>query len=340
MAQTSAFLLLCAGLCACSIDDPNPIPPPGASSPVDRLSQLGIFEGDLGLQTPRNDFFGYEVNVSLYSDGASKVRFVHVPEGSALHATEDRWAVPTGSYLVKTFFYPRDARDPSLGRRLLETRFLVKQTNGYAYSTYVWNDEQTDAVASGGNLDLSVSWIDANGIEHDGDYHVPGLTLCDSCHRGRALGLRNRQMARGEAGAADDQIAQLVAAGVLDEAPEIREPLVDPFGSAPLDDRARSYLDANCAHCHARDGSAASTKLYWAREATDAAGLPRCRSTATVDGRDRVLVPGRPRESEFLARMTSSDPFVRMPRGPSRVPDGAGLAVLSEWVRAMPGGCP
>jgi uncharacterized repeat protein (TIGR03806 family) len=335
-----AWALLCASLCACSIDDANPIPPPGGSSPVDRLSELGIFEGDLATQTPRSDFFGYEVNVPLYSDGASKFRFVYVPPGSALHATDDRWGVPAGSYLVKTFYYPKDARDPSLGRRLLETRFLVKHQSGFAYSIYLWNDDQTDAVATGGNLDIPVSWIDENGIQHDDGYHVPGITLCDSCHRGRALGLRNRQMAGVDGGSSDDQIARLVDAGVLDQPPLEPDPLVAPFGSAPLADRARAYLDANCGHCHAKDGPAAGTKVYWARENTDQAHLPSCKATAGVDGKDRVLVPGRPEASEFLARMRSSDPFVRMPRGPLRVPDGAAIALLSQWVAAMPAGCP
>jgi uncharacterized repeat protein (TIGR03806 family) len=307
---------------------------------VDRLSQLGIFQGDVALQQPRNDFFRYDVNVSLYSDGAEKFRFVHVPPGNTLRATSDRWDVPTGSYLVKTFYYPLDARDPGRGRRLLETRFLVKQPSGYQYSVYVWNDDQTDATASGGNVDLPVSWVDDNGIQHDDHYHVPGVSMCDGCHRGRALGLRNRQMSRGTPDTGEDQIAGRVAAGLLDQAPAQPDPLVDPFGSAPLEDRARAYLDANCSHCHAPDGSAASTHLYWAREDTDWPDLPLCRSTESVDGRDEVLVPGQPQRSEFLARMRSSDPFVRMPRGPVHIPDGAGIAVLTAWVAAMPVGCP
>jgi hypothetical protein len=177
-------------------------------------------------------------------------------------------------------------------------------------------------------------------MEHDERYHVPGLSLCDSCHRGRALGLRNRQMAREEDGPDPGQIERLIEVGVLDSAPAAREALVDPFGSAPLDERARAYLDANCSHCHAEDGPAAGTKVYWDREHTERSSLPLCRATAAVDGRDHVVVPGRPQDSEFLARMRSPDPFVRMPRGPVHVPDGAGIALLSQWVAAMPPGCP
>ena len=117
--------------------------------------------------------------------------------------------------------------------------------------------------------------------------------------------------------------------------------MADPFGGGPLEDRARAYLDANCAHCHGEGGSAAGTDLFWDREHTATRLLALCRSTTPISGSDRVIVPGHPEQSEFLERMQSGDPFVRMPRGPTHVPDGAGIAVLSHWVAGMrPRGCP
>ena len=327
---------------ACRADTATPIAPPGSSTPVDRLSQLGIFEGDVAKQTPRSDFVPYDVNVALYADGASKLRFLYVPPGTHLGATDDRWEVPIGAYFVKTFFYPLDARSPEAGRRLIETRFLVRNAGGYTVSTYLWNDEQTDAFASPGNVDVPITWIDEGGVAHVGHFHVPGTSQCQSCHSERALGLRTRQMDRAATfpdGTAN-QIDHLVRLGTLDAVPSQRLPLVDPLGSGSLDDRARSYLDANCAHCHGAGGSAARTNFSLDREDTDAPHLPLCRSTASVGGNDHVIVPGRPSESALLARMTSTDPFVRMPRGPTHVPDGAGIAVLWTWIAAMsPAGC-
>jgi uncharacterized repeat protein (TIGR03806 family) len=345
MLKPNGLLLafLACGFCACQIDEPQPVPPPGSSVARDHLSELGIFIGDLPAQSPAAGFEPYDVDVSLYSDGASKYRFVHLPPGTQLGATVDRWEIPVGTYLVKTFYFPFDARDPDAGDRLIETRFLVKRSDGYLYSTYLWNDAQTDAIASGGNVDVPIRWIDPNGVEHDDSYHVPGVSQCQSCHADRALGLRTRQMdlEGSYADGTSNQLDHFVAAGLLDGVPDQRAPLVSTFGNAPLDDRARAYLDANCSHCHAPDGEAASTGLYWGREHTGALDLPRCRPTDAVDGRHLVIVPGHPEQSEFLARMSSADPFVRMPRGPVHVPDGAGIAVLSQWVSAMaPAGCP
>jgi hypothetical protein len=60
-----------------------------------------------------------------------------------------------------------------------------------------------------------------------------------------------------------------------------------------------------------------------------------------VEGRNQVIVPGHPEDSEFLVRMQSSDPFARMPLGPVRTPDDAGIEMLSQWVAGMtPRGCP
>ena len=81
-----------------------------------RLSELHVFEGDPSLQRPAPGFVRYDVNVPLYSDGAHKHRFVFVPEGEKIHVTDTWWELPVGAYLVKTFYYPRDERDPSLER--------------------------------------------------------------------------------------------------------------------------------------------------------------------------------------------------------------------------------
>jgi uncharacterized repeat protein (TIGR03806 family) len=326
------------------VDQPVPVPPPGSSTPVDRLSEMGIFVGDLAQLQPSAGIVAYDVNVSLYSDGAQKHRFIYVPPGKQIQATSDRWQPPQGAYFIKNFYYPNDARDPSQGIRLIETRFLIQQDGGLVASTYLWNSEQTDAIASGGNVDVPVRWIDSNGLLHDDYFHVPGTSLCQNCHDERILGLRTRQIDHpGDyPDGTSDQMSHLVAAGVLDALPpDGGIVLTDPFGTAPLDARARSYLDANCALCHASVGAASGTGLFWDYEDTTASLLPICRPTHGVAGNDQVIVPGHPEQSEFISRMLSSDPFVRMPQGPTHIPDGAAIAVLSQWVQSMtPPGCP
>lgn len=329
--------MLVWGLVGACIDEPVAVPPPGSSVGVDRLSQLGLFDGELAALQPRAGVVPYDVNVALYADGADKRRFFVVPPGAALGATDDRLAVPVGTYFVKNFFYLLDERDPSAGRKLIETRILVEQAHGSLLaSTYVWNDAQTDAIVSGGNVDVQAHWIDASGAARAGFFHVPGVSQCQDCHANRTLGIRDRQLDKG------NQLSDLVAMGVIDAQPPAGLTLVDPFGSASLDARARSYLDANCAHCHAPGASAGFTSVYWDYEHTAADQLPTCRAAkASVGGASRVLVPGDPAHSSFLTRMRSSDPWARMPQGPVHVPDAAAIAMLSQWVDAMtPAGCP
>lgn len=301
-----------------------------------------MFAEPLAQLSPMPGIEPYDVNVSLYSDGAQKQRFIWLPPGSDVHAAADRWVLPTGAYLIKNFYFPNDERDPTAGDHLVETRFLIQGDSGLTASTYVWNDDQTDAVVSGGNLDVPVHWIDTAGTAHDVSFHVPGTSLCESCHDNRELGWRTRQIVHPGtySDGTTDQAAHLVAEGVLDAPPPAGLVLVDPTGSDPIDARARSYLDANCSHCHATVGDASSTGVFLDYESTDAAHLPLCKSTGTVGGNDKVIVPGHPEKSVLLSRMFASDPFVRMPRGPTRIPDPDGTAVISAWIQQMPpGGC-
>ncbi len=314
------------------------IAPPGAVTPVERLSELGVFEGDPAKQVPRNGFVAYDVNASLYADGARKRRFVYVPAGSRISTSFDRWQLPQGSYLVKTFSFPRDLRNPALGERLIETRFLVRTADGFTASTYVWNEQQSDATASRGDLDVPVSFLDEQGVQRDLLFHVPSTSQCAACHADRALGFRSRQLDHvAEYGdGTHDQIAHFAKLGLIDQRPPAHLLLSDPGGDAPLAARARSYLDANCSHCHGEGGSAERTDLFWDLEHTSPNELPSCRSTRSVDGRDRVLVPGHPEQSEFLARMRSANPRVHMPRGPAKLADAAGISLLSAWVASLP----
>ena len=338
-AITAAALLTLALLTLSGCSRPlRPIAPPGAVAPVERLSELGIFEGDPARQVPRNGFVAYDVNAALYADGARKRRFVYVPKGSRIRTSFDRWQLPVGSYLVKTFSFPRDLRDPARGERLIETRFLVRTKDGFTASTYVWNEAQSDARASAGDLDVPVSWLDEQGFRQERVFHVPSTSQCTACHADRALGFRSRQLDRAAvyADGTHDQITHFARLGLIDQPPPEHLLLSDPAGDGTLATRARSYLDANCSHCHGQGGSAERTEVFWDLEHTSNQELPSCRATRAIDGRDRVLVPGHPEQSEFLARMRSKDARVHMPRGPAMWADQAGISLLSAWVASLP----
>lgn len=286
-------------LASCAVDEPVRLPPAGGGPPADRLSELGL-----------DDALPYDVLVPLWSDGADKARSILAV--APLGATDDAWDVPTGTYLVKTFAF---------GGRRVETRVIAFLDGGPRFATYVWNAAQTEAFASGGNLDVAVG---------DRVLHVPGTSQCTACHATGALGIRTPQLA--------GQLDALVAAGVVDHRPARVDPFVDPFGEADLEPRAASYLDANCAHCHRPGGTAADTRADWRREHLRD---NICRGANDAVGGARLVIdPGRPDASVAIARMTSADPFVHMPRGPSHIIDERGLAVVTDWIASLPAGCP
>lgn len=291
------------------VDQPVEVAPYGGGPPAERLSQLGLF-ADPVAQVPAVGVVPYDVIAPLWSDGATKRRFIATP--TRLATTADAWTMAVGTYLVKTF---------GAGDRLVETRVIAFGVGAVQMATYVWNDAQTDAFASGGNIDIDVG---------DHVHHVPGTSQCDDCHRGGALGIRTPELV--------DQLPALLAAGVADRMPDEIDPFVDPYEpAAALDDRARSYLDVNCAHCHSPGGAAQGTHADWRRAHT---GEAICRDASYgVDGADRIIDPGHPERSVLIARMRSSDPFVHMPRGPSHVVDERGVAMLEQWIASL-AGCP
>lgn len=298
---------------ACAVDEPVLIDPVGGGPPAARLSELGLFRGDLAALEPVDAATPYTVIAPLWSDGADKARAVL---GPPMTATADHWELAPGTYLVKTF---------AIGDRRVETRVLeFVAGGGVRAATYVWTAAQDEAYASGGNLDLAVG---------DHVHHVPGTDQCDACHRGGALGLRTPQLA--------NELATLVARGAVAGPPpaDAAAPFVDPYDdAADLTARATSYLDANCAHCHSPGGEAQGTRADWRR---DHVAEAICRvASYDVDGAHRIIAPGDPGNSVLLARMREGDAFLHMPRGPSHVVDARGVAMLTAWIAALPRSCP
>ncbi len=112
-----------------------------------KLSAYGFFKGDLAMQEPADGVIPYHLNTPLFTDYAEKLRFVKVPAGAKLQYNDSAvFDFPVGSSLIKTFYYPNDFRDPSKGRRLIETRLLIHEAGGWKTLPYIWNKEQTDAI--------------------------------------------------------------------------------------------------------------------------------------------------------------------------------------------------
>ena len=360
--RARSFLALCSfvgaaavGAAACSGGDGGGGPQPSPTIPYPNLSDYGLFEGNGASQTPVAGVIPYDVIATLFADHSWKKRFLMVaPGGRIQYEPSEPWDFPVGSIVIKTFYYPEDVRDPAAGETLLETRLLIRESDGWKPHTYVWNEAQTEATLKIAGARIPVAWIDTSGTMQSLEYRVPNTNQCLGCHGEpgvtHLLGPRTRQLNRDyDHGAGPvNQIDHLAALGLLDTTPPPigdRETLVDPLGSAALDARARAYLDVNCAHCHNPDQSlATSSGLHLGFETTDSSALGVCRHPVAAGGGTGGLaydiVPGDPDASIMVYRMASTDPEIKMPEMPTQLSDAAGVDLISQWITAMtPPGC-
>ncbi|MEL6133970.1 MAG: hypothetical protein AAFR59_11455, partial [Bacteroidota bacterium] len=127
-----------------------------------QLSDYELFTGNLADQVPAEGVIPYQLNTPLFTDYASKLRFVKLPEGQSVpYNAEKVLDFPVGTIIIKTFYYPHDARDPSKGRELMETRLLIHEEKGWKALPYHWDEEQQDAYLEVAGDTRLVQWRDA-----------------------------------------------------------------------------------------------------------------------------------------------------------------------------------
>ena len=300
------------------------------SGPYGRIANSGV--------TP------YRLNTPLFSDYAEKFRFFYVPKGKTIAwRDDDVLDFPVGSVLVKSFGYPTDIRKPDDQLRILETRLLVRRETGWIALPYVWNADGTDAILKRAGMRVDVSWTHLDGKPRTISYAVPNVNQCKGCHDNGANGLgligpKARNLNRA------GQLEALYSAGKLDRLPANapRLPVWNNPATGSVEMRARAYLDVNCAHCHNRSGPANTSGLWlaWEQQAGPNLGVGK-RPTAAGRGSGEgefAIEPGHSDRSIIIYRMQSLDPGIAMPELGRATVHEEGVALLSQWIAAMPMG--
>ena len=320
------------------------------SRPMQRLSEYGFFTGRPADQVPAPGTMAYRLNTPLFSDHAEKLRFVRLPSGVTVSYNDTAVLdFPVGTAIIKTFCYPHDMRKPEKGRRLMETRVLLREANGWKALPYVWDEAQTDAELDVAGVTLEASYIDVDGRKRRHPYFVPNMNQCKGCHnRSEAMtpiGPSARQLSGplqvGQTG--PSQLETWASLGILTGLPPVgkRPPAVvwnDP-STGTTDQRARLWLDINCAHCHNPAGPASTSGLFLGVNESDPLRLG-IRKSPVAAGRASAglahdIEPGRPEASILLHRMESTDPGVMMPELGRSQADPAAVALIREWIRSM-----
>jgi uncharacterized repeat protein (TIGR03806 family) len=312
------------------------------------LSQTGAFK-DTPHMVPSDELVPYDLIVPFWSDGAQKRRWMAMPAGKIEFSPTGEWVFPAGTVFVKTFELPVDARDPTLKRRL-ETRLLMVQGGGVVYGVdYKWRPDLSDADLMPDSLNESVPIADAAGQTHSQSWYYPSRKDCMTCHNqlaGGVLGIKTRQMNHDfvyPSGVADNELREWNHLGFfttpLQEADIKDLPRLAAAGdeSRSLEDRARSYLDANCSHCHRPGGTTVAG--FDARYDTPLDQQELVNGAVVLDqGIDhpRIIAPHDIwRSIAYMRINTVGD--IRMPPIARQTIDEHGVALMREWIDSMPG---
>ncbi len=315
------------------------------------LSQTGVFSS-LATLTPAAGIVPFTVNSPLWSDGAAKQRWIALPTGTAVtFAANGEWTFPAGTVLIKHFDMDLDDGAPTQLKRL-ETRLLVIDPAGPGTSfgvTYRWRADNTNAdlVASAGASEVLTIALPGGGTRQQ-TWAYPSHANCMQCHNapaGVVLGPKTRQLNGTYAypgGASDNQLRTWNYLGMfassLSEAaiPGYAKLVAVDAAAAPLVDRVRSYLDANCALCH-RPGAAPTA--WDARWDTPLAsqGIVRGPVAVTLGIADaQVVAPNDLARSILDVRMHSLSTAVRMPPVGSSVVDSTATTTVAAWIASLP----
>jgi len=274
----------------------------------------------------------------LWSDGASKRRWIYLPPGSSIDASHpDAWVFPIGTKLWKEFAFGK----------AVETRMIERLADGtWRFAAYVWRQDGSDAELASIEGIPALTLTAAPG----GVYSVPSEMDCRACHEGSAvpvLGFSALQLAANrdpgalhtQPVAADDlDLPKLVARGLLCNLPTS---LLDKApGSDPPSAATRSvlgYLHANCGHCHndpEASGAGVPVDLvlaqYVDRPDSTTAVLQSLRGTTS-----RFRISGEPVHNKaelVLKRMASRDPNRQMPPLGTHVADAEALSLIERWI--------
>lgn len=308
----------------------------GGSGPVvpTLLSATGCAASN--PQNPSTGMVGYEINAPFWSDNAVKTRYFALPNSTASFTpgTDGDWSTPARSVFRKDF---------RLANQLIETRLLMKQSNGdWAGYTYEWNAGQTDAtLVDAAGKDVSIAGQ---------TWSYPSRQQCLQCHTsvaGFSLGPETQQMNRtalyAQTGITAHQLTTLSAPAIAMLTPQISDPatqskLSDPFGTDSLTLRARAWLHTNCSFCHRPNGPTPLSMNLLASAslaATNTCNVDPTAGNAGVLTNPKIIAPGLPDSSVLLARVNSRVAQVQMPPIGSHVVDANGVALLRSWISSL-----
>jgi putative heme-binding domain-containing protein len=312
-----------------------------------RLSETGLFTSTEDYQLAPG-VYEFDIAVPMWSDHAQAQRAVAYPNLEKATVAQNYFESPTNAVLVRTLSMEMETGNRDTAKRI-ETQLLHFDGLEWRGYSYRWNDEQTDGelVAKGGDsVTLTVSDKNAPDGERMQNWRFHARAECNRCHQvayqkkhGNLNGFSPVQLASLQNNSETSELDRLIDLALIDESAREKgsAKLANPDDEgASLNQRARSYLHANCSHCH-RPGSTGAVTMYWPidfdEKRTDAFGVAPQRGTFGISDAN-IVSPGKPGHSTLLYRVLTTGTG-RMPLIGSHEVDEEGTQLLSEWITSL-----
>ena len=319
---------------------------PGKQWPPATLFETGLYS-DPATRTVAQGIRPYSPQYPLWTDGATKLRWVSLPEGTAIDATNgDSWRFPVGTRFWKQF---------SFGGKAAETRYIEKTgEHSWIYAAYAWNEEQTAATLAPPNTGLKNYVEIAPGVRHN----IPSVYDCKACHEGAVrdsiLGYGALQLSSDrdplaphaeKAPANSLDLAALFREGRIKNAPgswRTTPPAVVAY--SPVGRAALGYLHGNCSYCHNESDPVSSVGMALNASVTAKTmdDEPAMRTAVGVRSKFQIrgippdhslrLAPGDLAHSAVIFRMKSRDGLSQMPPLGTKLVDKDAVALISAWL--------
>ena len=316
--------------------------------PYQTLSAYNFFSGTLKDLTPTFGVLPYDLNSALFSDYAKKKRFLWMPPNVMATYNEDANPLnfPVGTIIIKNFYYEHVL--PNDETKILETRLMIKKDDGWTFAEYIWNDTQTEAEIETNGSYVSFDWVEIDEIKSV-NYRIPSIAECFTCHNKfgvpQPIGPKPQNLNKdyNYAEGTSNQLSKWVGQGYLENnLPSTINTTVNwNDDSLPLDLRARSYIDINCAHCHSDESYCEYRPMRFAYfQNNDETNIGICVTPDTqVEPYTKIVVPQNIDLSLLHFRMSTTEQQYRMPLLGRTLKHEEGVRLIEQWINSLETAC-
>ena len=308
------------------------------------LSDTGLYADFASLRV-NPAHLGFAPQYPLWTDGASKRRWISLPAGTAIDASDpDAWTFPEGTRLWKEF---------SFGGTPVETRYLERLSDGgWLYAAYAWTPDGRSAELVSDKGRGNVYPLAGNR-----SHTIPSVSDCKVCHENGeppVLGFSALQLSPVRdpdalhvepAPPPGVDLGYLVDHGLIEGLPA-RFAATPPgiVAESEVERAALGYLHGNCGHCHNDAGGLRKLDLIL-RHSVDGTATPALTTTVGRPLRERApgqapdaelrIEPRHPERSGLMQRIASRYPLLQMPPLGTEMPDEEAVHLLTRWISEM-----